>query len=50
MELFFFIGFLIITYTNFCINTYLGLYFVGVVLIAYSIFLSKFSTKKRGDK
>lgn len=46
MELFFFIGLFIITYTNFCLNLYFGAYFVGIALISYAIFLNKFSIKK----
>ncbi|GAB6150214.1 hypothetical protein JCM1406_13840 [Clostridium novyi] len=47
MELFFFIGLFIITYTNFCINKYFGLYFMGIMFIVYAIFLNKFSTTKK---
>jgi hypothetical protein len=48
MEIVFFIGIFIIAYTNFKINLYFGLYFVGAILIAFSIFLYKF-TGKRGE-
>ena len=45
IELVFFIGFLIITVTNFLINMYFGLYFIGISLIALSIF--QFTFRKR---
>ena len=38
-EVVFFIGLIIITFTNFMINLYFGLYFVGLMFILYSIFL-----------
>ncbi|AWB30045.1 hypothetical protein EXN65_16680 [Clostridium botulinum] len=49
MEMVFFIGFLIIIYTNFKVNLYFGLYFLGIILIAFSIFLYKFRGN-RGEK
>ncbi len=49
MEMVFFIGLFIIIFTNFKLNFYFGMYFLGVILIAYSVFLFKF-TPKRGDK
>ena len=45
MEMVFFIGLFVIAFTNFLVNLYLGLYFVGFALIAYSIFLFKFRQK-----
>lgn len=48
MEIVFLIGIFIIIYTNFRLNIYFGLYFLGVTLIAFSIFLYKF-TGKRGE-
>ncbi|SMC19339.1 hypothetical protein SAMN02745134_00803 [Clostridium acidisoli DSM 12555] len=49
MEIVFLIGMFVIVFTNFRVNLYFGLYFLGVIFIAYSIFLYKFS-KKRGEK
>lgn len=46
IEMVFFIGFFIIVFTNFLLNLYLGLYFLGSILIAYSIFLFKFNRKE----
>ncbi|KGN00831.1 hypothetical protein ADU90_12665 [Clostridium botulinum] len=46
MEIVFFIGLFIIIYTNFKINKYFGLYFLGITLIAFSIFLYKVSEKR----
>jgi len=48
MEIVFLIGVFIIIYTNFQLNIYFGLYFLGVTLIAFSVFLYK-STGKRGE-
>ncbi|EMS74029.1 hypothetical protein CTER_5114 [Ruminiclostridium cellobioparum subsp. termitidis CT1112] len=45
IEMVFFIGLFIIVFTNFLVNLYLGLYFVGFALMAYSIFLFKFRQK-----
>lgn len=41
IEVVFFIGLLLIMVTNFFINLYFGLYFVGLSLIALSIFSFK---------
>lgn len=46
MDSLFLCGFLIIAVTNFIINKYFGLYFIGIALILYSLFLYKFG----GDK
>ena len=48
MEMVFFIGLAIIIFTNFSVNIKFGLYFLGLILIAFSIFLYKF-TGKRGE-
>lgn len=48
METVFFIGLFIIIFTNFTVNIKFGMYFLGFILIAFSIFLYKF-TGKRGD-
>lgn len=48
MEMVFFIGLAIIIFTNFSVNIKFGLYFLGLILIAFSIFLYRF-TGKRGD-
>jgi len=48
MEMVFFVGVIMIIITNFNLNLYFGLYFLALILIAYSIFLYKF--RKRGDK
>lgn len=48
MEAVFFMGIFIIVFTNFTINIKFGLYFLGLILIAFSIFLYKF-TGKRGE-
>ena len=45
IELVFLLGFLIITVTNFLINLYFGMYFIGISLIALSIF--QFIFRKR---
>lgn len=45
IEIVFFIGLFVIAFTNFLVNLYLGLYFVGFVFMAYSIFLFKFRQK-----
>lgn len=45
IELVFLLGFLIIAVTNFLINVYFGLYFIGIALIALSIF--QFTFRKR---
>jgi hypothetical protein len=45
IEIVFFIGVFIITFTNFLVNFMLGLYFLGLILVAYSIFLYKFNGK-----
>lgn len=42
MDSLFLCGYLVIAITNFIINKYFGLYFVGISLIALSIFLFKF--------
>lgn len=49
MEIVFFVGFFIISYTNFKVNRYFGLYFIGISFIAYSIFLFK-NRNKGGNK
>lgn len=41
LEVVFFIGFFIIIYTNFLINRLFGMYFLGISLIAYSIYSLK---------
>lgn len=41
MEIVFFIGILTIIFTNFLLNFFLGMYFLGCIFIAYSIFLYK---------
>lgn len=46
IEIVFFIGLFIIVFTNFCINLFFGLYFLGFIFIAYSVFLFKFSNRK----
>lgn len=48
MEMSFFIGVLIIIYTNFKLNLCFGLYTLGFLFIAFSVFLYKF-TGKRGE-
>lgn len=50
METVFFIGLSIITYTNFKVNLYFGLYFLGAILIAFSVFLYKFTGKQGENK
>jgi hypothetical protein len=45
IEMVFFIGIFIIIFTNFLVNLVFGLYFLGVILIGYSIFAFKFSGK-----
>lgn len=45
IEVVFLLGFLIIAVTNFLINMYFGLYFIGIALIALSIF--QFTFRKR---
>lgn len=45
IEIVFLLGFLIIATTNFLINIYFGLYFIGISLIALSIF--QFAFRKR---
>lgn len=45
MEAIFFIGLIIIIITNFILNMFMGLYFLGFILIAYSIFLFKFNSR-----
>jgi hypothetical protein len=50
MEMVFFIGLFIIIFTNFSINIKFGLYFLGLILIAFSIFLYKFAGKRGDDK
>lgn len=50
MDIVFFVGFFIITCTNFYLNLYFGLYFLGTELIALSVFLYKFSKKRGGKK
>lgn len=45
----FLMGVFIIITTNFLINLLFGAYFLGLSLIAFSVFLDK-STKKEGDK
>ncbi|AWZ49803.1 hypothetical protein C3495_05535 [Clostridiaceae bacterium 14S0207] len=46
MEIVFFIGLIIIIYTNFKISLYFGLYFLGISLISFSIFLYKVTEKR----
>ncbi|NFJ57482.1 hypothetical protein FDC27_00370 [Clostridium botulinum] len=46
IEMIFFIGILIIIFTNFLINLHFGLYSLGFLLIAYSIFLFKFEVRE----
>lgn len=41
LEIVFFIGVLIIIYTNFSINRIFGMYFLGACLILYSIYSLK---------
>ena len=41
MEMVFFIGIFIIVITNFILNFFLGMYFLGGLCITYSIFLYK---------
>lgn len=48
METAFFIGLSIIIFTNFSVNVRFGMYSLGGILIAFSIFLYKF-TGKRGE-
>jgi hypothetical protein len=50
MEMVFFTGLFIIIFTNFSINIKFGLYFLGLILIAFSIFLYKFAGKRGDDK
>gem|GEM_PF-3131813 len=50
METVFFVGLSIIIYTNFMVNLYFALYFLGVSLIAFSIFLYKFTGNRGADK
>lgn len=45
MEMIFFIGIFIIIFTNFLVNFIVGMYSIGFLLIAYSIFLFKFNRK-----
>ncbi|NFG65766.1 hypothetical protein FDG50_00370 [Clostridium botulinum] len=45
IEMIFFIGILIIIFTNFLINLHFGLYSLGFLFIAYSMFSFKFSRK-----
>jgi hypothetical protein len=45
MEALFFMGLFLIIITNFMINFYLGMYFLGVMFIVYSVFLYKVSSK-----
>lgn len=45
IETVFFIGLFIVIFTNFLVNLLFGLYFLGLILIAYSIFSFKFSGK-----
>ncbi|SFA70286.1 hypothetical protein SAMN04488528_100198 [Clostridium frigidicarnis] len=39
IDVFFFIGIIIVTITNFIINLFFGLYFLGTLFIIYSLFL-----------
>ena len=45
IEIVFFIGIFIVIFTNFLINLFFGFYSIGFLLIAYSIFLFRFSQK-----
>jgi len=47
MEMVFFVGLLIIIFTNFYVSVVFGMYFLGFILIAYSVFLFKFRKEKR---
>jgi len=44
-EMAFFIGLIIIIFTNFLMNFYFGMYFLALILIAYGIFSFKFDRK-----
>lgn len=44
MEALFFMGLFIIIVTNFILNFYLGMYFLGAMFIIYSVFLYKVSS------
>ncbi|MBN1044904.1 hypothetical protein DVW08_05895 [Clostridium botulinum] len=46
IEIMFFIGIFIIIFTNFLINLHFGLYSLGFLLIAYSIFSFKFEVRE----
>ncbi|WAG54389.1 hypothetical protein LL033_17395 [Clostridium estertheticum] len=47
MELVFLIGTFIIVFTNFLLNFFLGMYFLGLILIVYSIFIYKLTKVRR---
>ncbi|MCB2354346.1 hypothetical protein [Clostridium estertheticum] len=47
MELVFLIGIFIIVFTNFLLNFFLGMYFLGLILIVYSIFIYKLTNVRR---
>lgn len=46
IEMIFFIGILIIIFTNFLINLHFGLYSLGFLFIAYSMFSFKFEVRE----
>lgn len=50
MESLFFIGTVLIVFTTFLLNFYIGMYLLGLILIGYSVFLFKFREKGGGKK